>query len=81
MPGVVLGVAREPQYARPEDPQFPREVMRGVLGRAAAAGDAVLVAKLLVVRGVDVNAHCSLGDTPLHTALHLAGTWLHVEPS
>ena len=80
VPGVVPGVAREPQYARPDDPQFPREVMRAALGRAAAAGDAVLVSKLLVVRGVDVNAHCSLGNTPLHTALHLAGAWPRVEP-
>ena len=79
VPGVVPGVAREPQYARPDDPQFPREVMRAALGRAAAAGDAVLVSKLLVVRGVDVNAHCSLGNTPLHTALHLAGAWPRVE--
>ena len=79
VPGVVPGVAREPQYARPDDPQFPREVMRAALGRAAAAGDAVLVSKLLVVRDVDVNAHCSLGNTPLHTALHLAGAWPRVE--
>ena len=80
VPGVVPGVAREPQYARPDDPQFPREVMRAALGRAAAAGDAVLVSKLLVVRGVDVNAHCGLGDTPLHTALHFAGAQPRLEP-
>jgi len=73
VPGVVPGVAREPLYARPDDPQFPREVTRAALGRAAAAGDAPLVSKLLLVRGVDANAHCGLGDTPLHTALHLAG--------
>jgi len=81
VPGVVPGVAREPLYARPDDPQFPREVMRAALGRAAAAGDAPLVSKLLLVRGVDANAHCGLGDTPLHTALHLAGAQPRVEPS
>ena len=81
VPGVVPGVAREPQYARPDDPQFPREVMRAALGRAAATGDAVLVSKLLVVRGVDVNAHCGVGDAPLHTALHLAGAQPRLEPS
>ena len=84
MPGVVSGVpgvpGREPQYARPDDPQFPREVLRAALGRAAAAGDVALVTKLLVVRGVDINSHCNLSDTPLHTALHLAGARPRLEP-
>ena len=63
---------RASRCARGPTTRSSREVMRAALERAAAAGDAPLVSKLLLVRGVDVNAHCGLGDTPLHT-LHLAG--------